>query len=188
MALPDTAKNVLGTVKVFSNSGEYSPTAGQPSGTDADIDMQAATTGIHVQSAKLDLGSANLDVLYKMRAYIEFFSAPTAGGLVDFYLSWSNSGTAGTDNMGGASGTDAVYQGYGADTASGTEALAQLHYIGSLVATADAVLQKAEIGVFMPRDRYCSLIVSNQTSVTLAATDAIETCVAIWPMQHQIQD
>ena len=188
MALPDTMKLVLGTVKVFSNSGEYSPTLGQPSGTDADLDLQAATTGIAVQSAKVDLGSVNLDLEWKVRAYIETFSAPTAGGTVDFYLNWSTSATAGTDNAANASGADAVFQGYGADTASGIEALPQLQYIGSLVVTADIDLQVGDVGVFIPKDRYCSLIVVNNTSITLAATDAIESCVAVWPVQYQLQD
>jgi len=188
MALPDTLKIVVGTVKVFSNSGEYSPTLGQPSGNDADLDLQAATTGIAVQSAKVDLGSANLDALYSMRAYIETFSAPTAGGTVDIYANWSTSGTAGTDNMANCSGADGVYQGYGADTASGTEALPQLDFLGSMVFTADPDLQVGDVAMFAPKERYMSLVVVNNTSITLAATDAIETCIAIWPLQHQIQD
>ena len=188
MALPDTTKLVLGTVKVFSNSGEYSPTAGQPSGTDADLDLQAATTGIAVQSAKVDLGSVNLDVSYKMRAYVETFSAPTAGGTVDIYANWSTSATAGTDNSANASGADGVFQGYGADTASGTEALPQLEYLGSLVVTNDTDIQVGDISIFQPKERYMSLVVVNKTSITLAATDAIESCIAIWPIQYQVQD
>lgn len=191
MALPDTIKIVRGTTKVFSNSGEYVPTviAGAPTGTDADLDLGAlATGGVAWQSVKMDLGSANLDVLYEMRAYIEWHSAPTAGGTVDFYAGYSNSGTAATNNPGGLSGADAVYQGYGADTASGTEALPLLQYIGSLVATADATVQVSMVGTFMPLDRYMMLVVVNNSSVNIANTDAIETCVAITPLQHQIQD
>lgn len=190
MALPDTIKIVRGTTKVFSNSGEYSPTdAGQPTGTDADIDLGAlATGGVARESVKLDLGSANLDLAYEMTAYIEWHSAPTAGGTVDFYLGFSSDATAGEDNPGNLSGTDAVYQGYGADTASGTEALPQLFYVGSLVATADADIQVARIGTFIPPKRYCCLVVVNNSSVNLANTDAIETGVAITPLQHQLQD
>lgn len=190
MALPDSAKFVLGTVKVFSNSGEYSPTdAGQPTGTDADIDLGAlGTAGAARQSVKLDLGAVNLDVEYWMKAYIEFHSAPTAGGTVDFYLGFSNDATAGEDNPANLSGTDAVFQGYGADTASGTEALPQLLYVGSLVVTADADIQVGDIGVFVPQARYCMLVVVNNSSVAVANTDAIETGVAIWPRQLQAQD
>lgn len=190
MALPDTFKRVLGTVKVFSNSGEYSPTdAGQPTGTDADFDMGAlATGGVAWQSVKLDLGSANLDMEWEMTAYIEFHSAPTAGGTVDFYLGWSSSATAGQDSPGNLSGTDAVFQGYGADTASGTEALKQLDYVGSLVVTADADIQVGVIGTFVPLKRYVALVAVNNASVNIANTDAIETGVAIYPVQIQIQD
>lgn len=190
MALPDTVKIVRGTTKVFSNSGEYSPTGGgQPTGTDADIDLGAlATSGVAQQSVKLDLGSANLDVEYEMTAYIEWHSAPTAGGVVDFYVGFSDSGTAGNNNPANLSGTDAVFQGYGADTASGTEALRQLEYVGSLIATADADVQVATVGVFKPKARYMMLVVVNNSSVNLANTDAIETAVAVTPLQYQVQD
>lgn len=189
MALPDTFKFVLGTTLVFSNSGEYVPTLGQPSGTDADIDLQnLGTTPDWRESVKLDIGSDNLDVLWRMSVWIEWFSAPDAGGTVDFFLSWSDSVTAGTANTGGAEGVDQAYDGYGAAAADADEASKQLDYIGPLTATADAVLQHDIVGMFEPKARYCCLIVRNATSVALAVTDAIETAVAITPTQHQIQD
>jgi len=190
MALPDSIKVVAGTTKVFSNSGEYVPTdAGQPTGTDADIDLGAlATGGVARQSVQLDLGSANFDLEWLMEAYIEWHSAPTAGGNVDFYLAWSADATAGEDSPGNTSGTDAVYQGYGADTASGTEALKQLDYIGSLIATADVAVQHAVLGIFKQKKQFVSLVVVNKSSVNLANTDAIETGVAITPLTTQIQD
>ena len=188
MALPDTLKLVRGTTLVFSNSGEYSPTQNQPTGTDADIDLgNLASGGSARQSAKMDF-TANVDMLYALVAYIEFFSAPTAGGTVDFYVGFSDSATAGNNNPANLSGTDAVFQGYGADTASGTEALQQLEFVGSLEVTADADLQVGHVGSFYPKDRYGILVVVNNTSVSLAATDAIETCVAVIPLQHQIHD
>lgn len=191
MALPDSAKLVRGTTLVFSNSGEYVPTVvtGAPTGTDADIDLGAlGTTPDFRQSAKMDLGSVNLDLEYEMMAYIEWHSAPTAGGTVDFYLGWSADGTAGNNNPGGLSGADAAYNGYGAAAADAAEAVKQLDYIGSLVATADATVQVASIGMFSPKARYCMLVVGNNSSVNLANTDAIETAVAITPITTQIQD
>jgi len=191
MALPDTAKIVLGTPLVFANSGEYSPTdAGQPATIDADIDLGAlaASSAALRQSVKLDLGSANLDVLWSMKAYLEWHSAPAAGGTVDFYLGWSNDATAGEDNPANLSGTDAAFVGYGAAAADGIEALQQLDFIGSLITTADADIQVALIGDFIPKARYCMLVVINKSSVNLANTDAIETGVAITPMQYQVQD
>ncbi len=137
---------------------------------------------------KLDSGAANLDIEYLMKAYIEFHSAPSAGGTVDFYVGFSNSTTAGNDNVANLSGTDAVFQGYGADTASGTEALKQLHLVGSLTVTADADVQVAEIGYFPLKQRYLSLVVVNNASVAIANTDAIETAVAIYPVEYQQQD
>lgn len=192
MALPDTLKVVRGTTLVFSDTATYSPTANQPSGTDADIDLNGsgsgiATGGVAWQSAKMDF-TANFDSLYAMVAYLEYFSAPTAGGNVDFYLGFSDSATAATNNPANLSGADAVYQGYGADTASGTEALPQLEFVGSLIVTADIDLQVAHVGSFVPKDRYGMLVVVNNSSVAVAATDAIESCVACIPLQHQIQD
>ena len=190
MALPDSAKLVRGTTLVFSNSGEYSPSgAGQPTGTDADIDLQSlGTTPDYRQSVKLDLGSANLDMEYEMMAYIEWFTAPTAGGTVDFYLGWSDNGTAANNNPAGLSGTDAAYYGYGAAAADATEAVKQLEYVGSLVATADIAVQVGSIGMFTPKSQYVMLVVANNTSVALAVTDAIETAVTITPITVQIQD
>ena len=193
MALPDTLKLVIGTAKVFSNDAgsEYSPSdPGQPTGTDATIDLQnILTAGAARQSVKLDLGSVNLDALWTMKAYIEWFTtAPTAGGTVDFYLGFSHDATAGEDNPGNLSGTDAAFTGYGATVATGTAALKQLTYVGSLVATNEVDLQVQTVGVFQPTARYCCLVVVTNSSVALAVTDAIETGVAIWPVQHQVQD
>lgn len=190
MALPDTFKLVRGTPLVFANTGEYVPTdAGQPSTIDADIDLGAlGTGGTARQSVKLNIGAVNLDGMMDMIAYIEWHSAPTAGGTADFYLGFSDDASAGENNPANLSGTDAAYQGYGADTASGTEALPQLDFIGSLTATADADLQVAHIGTFIPTGQYVCLVVVNNSSVNIANTDAIITGVAITPLQHQVQD
>ena len=189
MALPDTIKIVRGTTKVFSNTGEYSPATGRPTGSDADIDLQnVGTSGVAWQSVKMDLGAVNLDVDYEMTAYIEWFAAPTAGGVVDFYVGFSDNATATYNNPANLSGADAVFQGYGADTASGTEALQQLEFVGSLVAANDIAVQVATVGVFRPKARYVILVVVNNSSVNLAVTNAEETAVAITPLQYQIQD
>ena len=194
MALPDRNKIVVGTPLVFANTGEYSPTLdpGQPTGVNADIDLNGTGTGLasgaYRQSEKLDLGSASLDVEWVMKAYIEFHSAPVAGGLVNFFLGFSNDATAGEDNPGNLSGTDAAYNGYGAAATDADEAILQLDYIGSLPVTADIDLQVKTIGLFIPRFRYCCLVVHNGTSVAIAGTDAIETAVAIWPRELQLQD
>jgi hypothetical protein len=189
MALPDTAKIVYGTPLVWAHSGEYVPSdAVQPATIDADFDWNDLVAATPYQGAKLNLGSVNLDLEWMMKVYIEWHSAPTAGGSVDFYLGFSNDATAGEDNPGGLSGAEAAYQGYGGDAASGLEALHQLEFIGSLIVTADIALQVQEVGVFVPKGQYAMLVAVNNSSVDVAGTDAIETGVAITPFQFQIQD
>ena len=191
MTLPDSLKIVRGTALVFSNSGEYVPTvvAGAPTGTDADIDLgNLAISGVARQSVKMDIGSVNIDVEYELRAYIEWHTSPTAGGTVDFYVTFSDSATAANNNDAGCDGTDSLFQGYGADAASGTEALKQLDLVGQLTATADTTVQVEKVGVFTPTAQYVILVVVNNSSVALAATDAIETAVVMTPLTLQIQD
>ena len=67
-------------------------------------------------------------------------------------------------------------------------ALSLVPYIGSLVVTADADIQVGVVGLFVPQERYCCLVVVNNASVNVANTDGIETGVAIYPAQNQIQD
>ncbi len=194
MALPDSLKRVVGTALVFSST-EYSPTdGGQPTGQDANLSFNTTggtgvgASGVCWQSAKLDIGSANMDAEMQVDAYFEWHSAPTAGETANVYLAWSTTSTAGNGNPGNVSGANGVYQGYGADTASGTEALKQLEFVGSLVLTADADVHVAKIGTVVPKSRYVSVVVENQSAVALAATDAIESAVVLTPITYQVQD
>ena len=69
-------------------------------GTPTDVQMDltgVAATGGARESAKADLGAIR-DVQYYIDACLEFESAPTDGGTVDFYWGSSPSGTAGTGN------------------------------------------------------------------------------------------
>lgn len=190
MALPDSAKIVWQTPKVFADSTYAPGDASQPDTIDAQIllDSLPAASSQCRQSVKLNLGSANADLIGRMRAYIEFFAAPTAGGAVNFYLGWSDSAVAGENNPAGLDGTDSLFQGYGADAPSGTEALLQLDYIGTLTVTNDIAIQVSPYFYFVPRDQYAILVVENRTSVDLSATDAIETGVAIWLGEHRVVD
>ena len=105
-----------------------------------------------------------------------------------FFIGFSSSATAGNDNPGNLSGSDAAYNGYGAAAADATEASKQLIYVGRLVTTADTDIQHAEIGEFMAELRYAMIAVHNDSGVSLAATDAIETAVIITPSERQLQD
>ena len=124
---------------------------------------------------------------WRVVAAMEFDAAPVAGETVDFYIGYSDSATAANENPGNLSGATGIYQGYGADTASGDEALPQLVYIGSMVCTADADIQIAEIGIITPLADNGCLVISNQTGVTIADTDGIETSVHIIEIIDEIQ-
>ena len=64
---------------------------------------------------------------FAVQMTVTFTSAPAAGGEVQVYLGFSPSGTAGTSNPGGLSGTDAA--------GTNTDALPQMTFCGSLIAS-----------------------------------------------------
>lgn len=186
MALPDYVNVATGTLIVLANTGEYSSTVGLPARTDQ-IDLGALANGDLRQSAKFDLG-ANRAPYYAVFAAIEWHSAPSADQLVNFAIGFSNSGTAANGNPAGLSGSDAAYVGYGAAAADGREAFKQLDTVGSVVTTADAAIQVAQVGGFVAKDRYGMMVVWNASGVTIANTDAIETAVIIVPLRYPITD
>lgn len=186
MTLPDYHVVQAGTKIVLANSGEYSPTQGQPARTDQ-LDLGNLADTNFRQSTKFDFG-AQFAMLWKAYAHIELFSSPTAGKVVNFHIGYSSSGTAANDNMANLSGTDGAYQGYGADVASAQEAVKLLDFIGDLPATADTDIMAGEIGFFVPRDRYGIIVVENVLGIALAATDAIETCVVLAPVLPLTQE
>jgi hypothetical protein len=180
---------------LFSNASEYNGTdLGDLENVDTtptavQLDLgDSVTTGVARQSTKCDLGggTAFYPMSFAVTASIEFATAPTTGETVDFYWAPSHSGTAGKGNMGQVSGTDGAYSAGAAETAEG---LKQLMFIGSLVASADATtfVQTAFIGVLSPPDRYGSLVVHNNTSVSFFTTDAIEMAVAFEPIVPDVQ-
>ena len=137
-----------------------------------------AATPAARQSVKADLavsGALFADA-YDVFAEIEFSSAPTAGGVIEFYWAESISATAGTSNAALATGTDAAFP------AAGTLAdkLLQLIPIGVLVVTNEAVLQTGRVGVLCPSLRYGSLIVVNRTSQAIkTATTHVVTMTPV---------
>jgi hypothetical protein len=155
MAITATFRQQVGTPKVFKSSG-------------GDAAITLASLGSSRQSAKLDLG-ATIAPAIAVKADFEFAATPTAGASVDLYWSPSSSATAGTDNAGGASGTDSAYTGYGTLAAS----LPQLLFIGSFMTTANATstVQKAHISIFRPPNRYGSLIVVNNSGAAFHSSD-----------------
>ena len=165
-----------GTPIVWADTTDYSATNSAFTRTDQ-IALAALADGAARQGAKKDLG-ATRSPTYAVRVGIEFNVAPTAGKVVEFYWSASNSGTAGTGNDGGASGADGAWQ-----AGSEDEFKPQLTYIGALTATADAdtVLQYATINeAFQPPQRYGMPIVVNKSGQALEGDD-VEMFVALIP-------
>lgn len=159
MALPDYFRIQSAAFKTFKSSGG-----------DAAISMASVANAAARQSAKLDLG-ATRGAFYDVYADVEMAATPTAGNSVDLYWAPSVNATAGTDNPGNVTGTDAAYAGYSSNL---TATLPQLQYIGSLTLTAQATatVQKGFVGRFSPAQRYGSLIVVNNGGAAFHTSDA----------------
>ena len=149
--------------------------------TDVQLDLTGVAAGGGArQAAKTDLG-ATWARLWAIDACLEFESAPTDAGLVEFYWAPSPSATAGTGNAGGTTGTDAAFT----DTVGN---LAQMQRVGSL-ALRNNVINIGHVGVFMPTFRYGNLVVVNQGSTALrsTATAMDETHVVLTAVVDEIQ-
>jgi hypothetical protein len=174
MALPDVFRSQIGTSKTFKSSGG-----------DAAITLASVANAAARQSVKLDLG-ATRGLIYRVRAALELAATPTAGNTVDLYWAPSPSGTAGTDNPGGVSGTDAAYAGYSSNL---TASLKQLVFIGSFVCTTQttATVQKAFVGSFVPPNRYGSLVVVNNSGAAIHSSDT--NCeIVLTPEEGVVED
>lgn len=180
--MPNEVLHKVGTPVVFADTTDYSSTASGYTRTHQ-IDLTSLADGAARQSAKADFGATRAR-LYAVFAGIEFDVAPTAGEVVSFYMSFSASGTAGTGNDAGASGSDGAYQ-----AGSEAEWLSQAMWIGNLVATADAATTVQRVcvnpGLWLPQ-RYGQIIVYNQSGQALEG-DAVEQYVALVPIVDEVQ-
>lgn len=154
MAITSTFRQQTGTPVVFAASG------GDAAITLTSVAHQAARQGV-----KVNLGDT-FGQEYSAEAHIEFAATPTAGESVDLYWAPSGSATAGTDNPGGVSGTDAAYTGYSSNLAA---SLRQLQFIGRMTVTTQttATVQKAHAGFFRPANQYGSLVVVNNSGASI---------------------
>lgn len=147
--------------------------------TDVQLDLTGvAASGGARQSAKSgDLGSAR-PPLFRVDACVEFETAPTDGGTVDFYWGGSPSATAGTGNPAGCTGSDAAFT----DTSGN---LGQLTYIGSL-SCRNNVINIGEVGILVPQHRYGILVVVNNADQALrsTATAMDETHIVLTPLTY----
>lgn len=165
MALPDYVRIANETGVTFKTGGTVS------------MDLSGLTNGAAQQSAKYTFPDPRA-AEYVVFAENGWGSAPTAGGTVDYYWAPSLSSTAGTQNAGGCSGSDAAYTGYSSNLA---DSLKDLIYIGSLVATAYAGAHKQVIGRFSPPTKYGMMVAVNNTSVTTSTSDT-DNMVTIEPV------
>lgn len=172
MALPDFIKNEVGTSITWLSSG----------GTYA-ITMTSVISTNGRQGAKGDLG-ANRARIYDVLFTSSVTSAATAGLTIDLYWSASNSATAGTNNSGGTSGTDATFN------TVNTEYAAQLIFIGSLVLTgtsgAGTGVQRQWLS-FCPPCRYGMPVIINNSGQTLGGTAGDHT-ITLVPREEGVED
>lgn len=121
-----------------------------------------AADGVRV-SAQGDLGAAPRSEWYNWRAFIDGIGTgtPTVGETVDFYLSTSDSSSAGTED-----GDVGI-----ADAAGNTNDLPNLLYLGSAViqstTNADELIVSGNVRLTA---RYCSVVVHNNTALALATS------------------
>lgn len=172
---------------LFSGSG-YSPATNnvieRGSATAVTLTISGVADAAARQSAKADLG-ATWATRYAVKAAIEFHTAPTAGEVVQFFWSNSDSATAAVGNEGNATGSDAAYAGYDANLA---DSIRNLVYIGALPVVNDIVVHIMTVGYLDATNRHGSLIIVNESGQTLAGTDGIESAVALTPIIMQGQD
>lgn len=159
MALPDFPLITTGTELTFKSSGGS-----------AAITLASLANAAYRQSAKADAG-ANRAAVYDVFLEGEYAATPTAGNASDLWINPSSSATAGTDNMGGASGTDAAYTGYSANAAASVK---QLIYVGALIHTAQATatVQKGYVGRVILPQRYFSVVLLNGAGSAFHTSDA----------------
>lgn len=170
MALPDFLKNEVGSAITWKASGgTYGWT------------FTSVTNGNGRQGAKGDLG-ANRARIWDVLFTASVGSAATAGNTIDLYWAASDSGTAGTDNPGGASGTDATFN------TTPSEYAAQLIFIGSLVLSNNAGtgIQKQWFS-FVPPCRYGMPVVINSSGQTAGGTAGDHTLTFI-PREEAVED
>lgn len=153
---------------------------GAPTDVQIDLTGVAASGGARESDKTGDLGATRAR-LFQVDACLEFETAPTDGGRVDFYWAFSPSATAATGNPGGLTGSDAAVT----DTDG---ILGQLQYIGSMTVR-NNVINIGKVGVFTPLHRYGILVIVNQADQALrsTATAMDETHITVTPIIDEVQ-
>lgn len=170
MALPDYFFNAVGTALSFKNTGG-----------DYGLTLTSVTNGNGRQSAKADLG-ANWARKYAVLFTSSVGSAATAGNEIELWWAPSTSATAGTDNPGALSGTDATFN------STPDEYKQQFVFVGSLVLSngAGTAVQKQYFPL-RPIARYGMFVVVNKSGQTLGST-ASDHEVRLTPVPEGVFD
>lgn len=154
------------------------------SGGNYDITLASIAVDAARQGEKGDLGATRA-ARFAFTVEINMDVAPTAGDVIEFYWSSSPSGTAGTQNDGAASGSDAAYT--GSTGGSVDETKVQLIWVGNLVLTpdADGVVQQMTF-VFSPPQRYGMPVVVNKADQILEGDDDSHR-ITLTPIIDEVQ-
>ena len=138
------------------------------------------------QGNTLDFGTPRGE-LWLAKLTGAFIAAPTAGGSLQLYMSWSDASAtlANSNYPGGCTGVDGAYSGPSAIPAEG---LAQLEFIGHLsaCATGSTIQQIKHIGPFMAPKRVGVPVVAMRTSQVLSSQAASHTLTFL-DIRSQIQ-
>lgn len=140
------------TLKSSGGTGAWTPTS--------------LANGSARETAKIFLGSSQPASGWLVTLKTKGASAPTAYASTDVYANFSGSATAGTDNAGDASGTDAAFPSAGTKA----EKLRQLEFIGPLIYSTSTGQQTKVVGILPPLKPYVSLIVDNNSGVAFSGT------------------
>ena len=175
----DTMSYAAGTAGVWNSAG-----GSGFGGTITCTNLAAAASRQGTKSTTLVLTPPNggtnavLPDFLQVILQCQHTSAPAAGGEDTVYLGFSVSGTAGTSNPGGLSGTDAA--GPNADT------FPQLTFAGSLVVSNNlgTGVQLAYLNRVPPPDNFFSPVIANGASTNFDAT-ATHTILTIVPYYRQ---
>lgn len=154
------------------------------SGGDYAITLASIANNSARQGAKGDLGVTRA-ARFAMIVEINMNVAPAAGDVIEFYWSASPSATAGTQNDGAASGSDAAYTGSAGGSVDETKL--QLIWVGWLVLTpdADTVVQQSTF-VFSPPQRYGMPILVNKGGQALEGDDDSHK-ITLTPIIDEVQ-
>jgi hypothetical protein len=161
---------ILGTPYVWTSSG------GDKVITGTSLANGSARQGD--KSATLVDGTKGLPALLEFVVETKVQVAPTDGNTIDFYVGFSSSGTAGTDNPGGLGGADATL-------ASPSSVVPQLVFVGSVVMS-NAVGTGVQRQRFLvaPMDAYVIPALVNSSGQTMSATGT-DTKITMTPLYQQ---